>query len=57
MSSASFETIATEGTSPGYWSGVLRRLGREPVAMFALLVNLAMVLMAVFAPLIGPADP
>jgi peptide/nickel transport system permease protein len=57
MSTASFETIATAGTSPGYWSGVLRRLGRDPVAMFALLVILAMVLMAVFAPLIAPADP
>jgi peptide/nickel transport system permease protein len=57
MSTASFETIAAAGTSPGYWSGVLRRLGRDPVAMFALLVILAMVLMAVFAPLIAPADP
>ena len=57
MSSTSFETIATAGPSPGYWTGVLRRLGRDPVAMFALLVILAMVLMAVFAPLIAPADP
>ena len=44
-------------TSPGYWSGVIRRLRRDPVAMLALFVILALVLMAVFAPYIAPADP
>jgi peptide/nickel transport system permease protein len=44
-------------TSPGYWSGVLHRLSRDPVAMFALFVIVAMVLIAIFAPLIAPNDP
>ena len=57
MSGASLETIAAAGPSHGYWTGVLRRLGRDPVAMCALLVIVAIVLMAVFAPLIAPADP
>ncbi|MCA3641910.1 MAG: ABC transporter permease [Methylobacterium sp.] len=43
--------------SPGYWSGVLGRLRRDPVAMFALLVIIALVLMAILAPYIAPADP
>ncbi|WP_406858564.1 ABC transporter permease [Alsobacter sp. KACC 23698] len=43
--------------SPGYWSGVLRRLSRDPVAMVALAVIVALVLIAVFAPYLAPADP
>lgn len=44
-------------SSPGYWSGVLGRLRRDPVAMIALFVILALVLMAVLAPYVAPADP
>jgi len=54
---AASSSIPLIETSPGYWSGVIRRLRRDPVAMFALFVILALVLMAVFAPLIAPADP
>jgi peptide/nickel transport system permease protein len=43
--------------SPGFWSGVLRKLSRDPVAIGAGLIILALILMAVFAPLIAPADP
>lgn len=43
--------------SEGYWRGVTRRLGRDPVAMIALAVIVALVLMAVFAPYLAPADP
>lgn len=43
--------------SPGYWAGVARRFRRDPVAMAALAVVIALVLMAIFAPLIAPADP
>jgi len=43
--------------SPGYWSGVIRRLSRDPVAMVAFAVIVALVLMAVFAPYLAPADP
>lgn len=57
MTAASYESIATIEKSPGYWSSVLRRFRRDPVAMVALFVVLALVLVAVFAPLIAPADP
>ncbi|WP_459614128.1 ABC transporter permease [Bordetella sp. 2513F-2] len=43
--------------SPGYWSNVLRRLGRDPVALAAGAVILLLVLMAILAPWITPADP
>jgi peptide/nickel transport system permease protein len=41
----------------GYWVGVGRRLLRDPVAVAAAVVILAIVLSAVFAPWIAPADP
>ena len=43
--------------SRGYWASVAVRLSRDPVAMVALAEVLAIVLAAVFAPLIAPADP
>ena len=57
MSATAFETLATVEKSPGYWSTVLRRFRRDPVALVALAIVLALVLMAVFAPLIAPGDP
>jgi peptide/nickel transport system permease protein len=43
--------------SAGYWRTVWRRLRRDPVAMGAGLVLLALLLSAIFAPWIAPADP
>lgn len=43
--------------SEGYWSSVGRRLVRDPVAMGALAVILVIVLAAIFAPYVAPADP
>jgi peptide/nickel transport system permease protein len=43
--------------SPGYWATVWRRFRRDPLAVFAGLVILALILMAIFAPYIAPADP
>ena len=43
--------------SPGYWRGVLNRLGRDKVAMVALGVILAIVVIAILAPYLAPADP
>jgi len=43
--------------SPGYWSNVWRRLRRDPVAMAAGSLILLLILMAVLAPWITPADP
>ncbi|MFN4059481.1 MAG: ABC transporter permease [Paracoccus hibiscisoli] len=41
----------------GYWSGVLSRLMRDPVAMICAVILAALVLSAVFAPWLGLADP
>jgi len=49
--------IAPIQVSEGYWRGVLRRLSRDPVSMIALAVIVALVLMAIFAPYLAPADP
>lgn len=43
--------------SQGYWAGVGRRLLRDKVAMGAGLVLLLIVLAAIFAPYLAPADP
>ncbi|AQV93737.1 ABC transporter permease [Cupriavidus necator] len=43
--------------SPGYWATVGRRLLRNKLAMLAALVLLALVLTALFAPVLMPADP
>jgi peptide/nickel transport system permease protein len=52
-----FDKLATVERSPGYWAGVFRRFRRDPVAMVALTIVVALVLMAVLAPWIAPADP
>ena len=46
-------------TSPsvGYWRVVLRQLKHEPLAMISAGVLLALVIAAVFAPWLAPADP
>jgi peptide/nickel transport system permease protein len=43
--------------SAGYWSGVAARFCREPTALIAALVILIIVLLAIFAPFVAPADP
>jgi peptide/nickel transport system permease protein len=43
--------------SRGYWGSVAHRLARDPVAMVALVLILAIALTAIFAPLLAPADP
>ena len=42
---------------PGYWGTVGRRLRRDPVTVIFCLLLLAVVLAAVFAPLVSPFDP
>jgi peptide/nickel transport system permease protein len=48
--------VVTE-RSPGYWSGVAARFLRDPTAIAAALVILTIVLLAIFAPYVAPADP
>lgn len=43
--------------SPGYWTTVARRLMRDPVAIGAMVVLLALLILAVFGPWIAPLDP
>ncbi|MWL87121.1 ABC transporter permease [Cupriavidus sp. SW-Y-13] len=43
--------------SPGYWNTVGRRLLRNKLAMLAALILLALIVMAIFAPVLMPADP
>ena len=43
--------------SPGYWETVARRFARDPVAVIAAGVVLALILMAIFAPWLSPQDP
>ncbi len=43
--------------SPGYWAGVFRRFGREKLAIAAGIVILLIILAAVFAEYVAPADP
>jgi peptide/nickel transport system permease protein len=58
MSSAA-EIIAPTAIlrSPGYWVTVGRRFRRDPVAVAAALMVLALILMAIFAPWLAPHDP
>lgn len=44
-------------TGRGYWHGVVRQLLRDPVAVISAAVLLLIVLAAMFAPWVAPADP
>ncbi len=48
---------AAPATSPGYWRTVARRFRGERLAVGAACVIVLLLLMAVFAPLLAPADP
>jgi len=54
---AATAAVAPVARSPGYWSNVLRRLRRDPVALAAGGVILALIIIAILAPWITPADP
>lgn len=49
--------VAPIQVSDGYWRGVLRRLSRNPIAMIALGIIVLLILMAILAPYLAPADP
>lgn len=48
---------ARPARATGYWTGVWRRMRRDPVAMGAAIVLIAIVLVAIFAPFVAPEDP
>lgn len=51
------QSAALAGSARGYWSGVVRKLARDPVAMVCLGLILLLIAAAVFAPWLGLADP
>ncbi len=55
--SGDFLIAAPKEMAPGYWAGVGRRFLRDKVSVTCALVLLTIVLLAVFAPYIGLADP
>ena len=57
MAAVAADRVAAVQRSPGYWEGVARRFLRDPVAVLAGLVVLALFAMAVLGPWIAPADP
>jgi peptide/nickel transport system permease protein len=57
MTADAIVSSQTVAKSPGFWSGVVRRLGRDPVALTALALILILVLIAILAPYIAPYDP
>lgn len=57
MSNATPALAAPIEKTDGYWTTVARRLARDPVALLAGAVLLAIFLAAVFAPFVAPADP
>ena len=54
---ATIDLAQSVANSPGYWSTVFSRLARDKVTLFFGFLLLAIVLMALFAPWIAPADP
>lgn len=51
------EPLFEAPASPGYWSSVWRRLRRDRVSMVCLCVLSLIILSAIFAPWLAPADP
>ena len=49
--------VAPAPARRGYWRNVLRRLARDPVSIVCATILILIVLMAIFAPLVSPADP
>ena len=57
LTEAATPIVAPLAKSPGYWAGVFRRFKTDKVAVGAGIVVLLIILMAVFADYIAPADP
>ena len=51
------ERAATVAPTPGYWSAVARRLRRDPVTIVVTLILFAIIMIAIFAPLVTSYDP
>ena len=51
------ETARRRGARGGYWLRVVRRLRRDPVTVVCALILLTIVMLAIAAPLVAPANP
>ncbi|SON58091.1 Glutathione transport system permease protein GsiD [Hartmannibacter diazotrophicus] len=51
------DVVEPVNAAPGYWSGVLKRFLRDPVAVTCTVIVLALILAAIFAPYLDLADP
>lgn len=54
---AADEPAAFKAERRGYWQSVFQRLRRDPITIFCATVILLVLLAAIFAPLVAPADP
>ncbi len=52
-----FAAVVHKAQTGGYWTGVARKLSRDPVAIISALALLVIFGSAVFAPWLAPADP
>src|SRR5271167_1215718 len=50
-------SAATMPARPGYWQAVARRLARDPITLAVTAILLAIIVMAICAPLVAPFDP
>ncbi|WNJ93723.1 ABC transporter permease [Bosea sp. 685] len=57
LTEAAAPVVTPLAKSPGYWAGVFKRFKTDKVAVGAGIVVLLIILMAVFADYIAPADP
>src|SRR5712675_632996 len=51
------EAAHRRGARGGYWRGVVRRLRRDPMTVACAVILLTIVMLAIAAPLIAPANP
>ena len=57
VGSGSLVRATPSAATRGYWKSVARRLGRDPVTLICAALLILIVLAAIFAPLVAPADP
>ena len=51
------EAARRRGARGGYWRGVVRRLRRDPVTVVCALILVTIIVLAIAAPLVAPANP
>ena len=57
MTLAPARPVVVRPQTKGYWRKVAQRVGRDPTALVCLVILLAIILVAIFAPWLSPDDP